>query len=99
MYKVHRPGIVNINCRSLYPKFRKNKVTFLSNGMHYICMRCVRAGQWAWETGLYVDGGAAVRKLRKRNVVKRESSTEKQTGHPHLKFLPDWFEEYCFPVM
>ena len=60
---------------------------------------CVLAGQWVWETGLNVDGGAVVRKLRKRHAVKRADTTEKQNGHTYLKILPDWFEECCFLVM
>ena len=55
---------------------------------------CWGAGQWTCETGLYVDDGAAVRKLRKRHAVKLADTTEKkQDGHPYLKILPDWFEE------
>ena len=62
-------------------------------------MTFVLAGQWAWETGLYVDGGAAVRTLWERHVVKLAGTTKKQDGHPYLKILPGWFEECCFPVM
>ena len=36
--------------------------------------------QWAWETGQYVDGGAAVRKLRKRFAIKLVGTTKKQDG-------------------
>ena len=56
----------------------------------------VLAGQWAWETGLYVDGGAAVRKLRKRHAVKLADTTGKRNGHLYLKILPDLFEEIAF---
>ena len=53
-------------------------------------MSCVLAGQWAWESGLYVDVGGAV---RKRNAVKLAGTTEKQTGHANLKIiLPDLIE-------
>ena len=62
-------------------------------------MSCVPAGQWAWETGLYVDGGTAVRKLRKRHAVKLARTKEKQDEHLYLKILPDWFEECCFLVI
>ena len=47
----------------------------------------------------YVDGGAAVRKLRKRHAVKLADTTGKQNGHPYLEILPDWFEDCCFRVI
>ena len=59
------------------PTFLVTKVYFLSNGVHWMRVSCVLAGQWAWETGLYVDGGAAVRKLRKRHAVKLANTTGK----------------------
>ena len=59
-------------------------------------MSCVLAGQWAWESGLYVDVGGAV---RKRHAVKLADTTEKQIRHLYLKILPDCFEEYCFPAL
>ena len=62
-------------------------------------MSCVVAGRWALETGLYVDGGAAVRKLRKRHAVKLADSTGKRNRHHYLKILPDWFEECRIPEM
>ena len=34
-----------------------------------------------------VDGGAAVRKLRKRHAVKLAGTTNEQDGHPYLKIL------------
>ena len=64
-----------------------------------MCVSCVLTGQWDWEQGLYVDGGAAVRKLRKRHAVKLADTAGKRNGHPYLKILPDCFEECCFPVM
>ena len=45
-------------------------------------MSCVLAGQWAWESGLYVDVGGAV---RKRNAVKLADTTEKHNGHSYMK--------------
>ena len=41
-------------------------------------------GNWPGETRPNVDGGAAVRKLRKRHAVKLAGATEKQDGHPCL---------------
>ena len=61
---VQRSAIVYINCGSIQLTFQVTRVFFLSNGVHYVFVSLVRAGQWAWELGLYVDGGAAVRKLR-----------------------------------
>ena len=48
---------------------------------------------------VYVEGGAAVRKLRKRHAVKLANITGERNGHPYLEILPDWFEECFFPVM
>ena len=47
-----------------------------------MCVSGVVAGRWAWETGLYVDGGAAVRKLRNRHAVQLAGTTEKQENTP-----------------
>ena len=72
------------NCKSIKPTFLVTRVFFLSNGVHYACVSCEHAWQWAWETGLYVDGGVAVRKLRK---VKLAGTTKKQDGYSYLKIL------------
>ena len=62
-------------------------------------MSCLVAVQWAWKTGLFVHGGAGVRKLRKRHAGKLADTTEKQNGHPYLKILPDKYEQCCCPVI
>ena len=46
------------------------------------CVSCVVAGRWGWKTGLYVDGGAAVRKLRKQHAVKLADTAENKTDTP-----------------
>ena len=67
-----------------------------------MCITCeLCTGQWARKRAYNVEGGAAVRKLRKRHAVKLASTMEKQDGRKTVwKFqMPGWYEQYCFTVM
>ena len=62
---VHRSGIVYTDSRSMNSTFLERSGFCLSIGVRHVCVNCVSAEEWAWETELQFDGGATVRICRK----------------------------------
>ena len=68
-----------INCRSIHPTYLRRRAFFLSNGVHYVCVSCVRAGQWAGKRA-YVSMVARLCGNCENDIVKLAGTTKKQDG-------------------
>ena len=95
-YNVLESYISNV---SLLPTFLVMKYFFYP----MVCIRCVRVvhllGNGYGKRAYMSMVTRLCENCRKRHGIKIAVTTEKQDEHPYLKIQPDWFEQYCFPVM